>query len=87
MERMNEHTGLISSYQLLVTDACTNAGGKMNGLQPEQLTGAHLYLDISRSGYLFHAIGNVMVPAQKAAVSLACSFVEKLRNYVQAKGI
>ena len=27
---------------------------------PEQLTGAHLYLDIAKSGYLFHVIGNVM---------------------------
>ena len=27
---------------------------------PEQLTGAHLYLDIAKSGYLFHAVGNVM---------------------------
>ena len=27
---------------------------------PEQLTGAHLYLDIARSGYFFHAVGNVM---------------------------
>ena len=27
------------------------------------------------------------VPAQKAAVSLACSSVEKLQDYVQAKGI
>ena len=29
MERMSEHTGLISSYQLLITAACTNTGGKM----------------------------------------------------------
>ena len=27
---------------------------------PEQLTGAQLYLDIAKSGYLFHAVGNVM---------------------------
>ena len=27
---------------------------------PEQLTGAHLYLDIAKSGYLFHAVWNVM---------------------------
>ena len=31
MERMSEHTGLISSYQLLITAACTNTGGKMKG--------------------------------------------------------
>ena len=27
---------------------------------PEKLTGAHLYLDIAKSGYLFHAVGHVM---------------------------
>ena len=31
MERMGEHTGLISSYQLLITADCTNTGGKMKG--------------------------------------------------------
>ena len=31
MERMSEHTGLISSYQLLTTAAWTNTGGKMKG--------------------------------------------------------
>ena len=31
MERMSEHTGLISSYQLLITAACTNTGRKMKG--------------------------------------------------------
>ena len=31
MERMSEHTGLVSSYQLLITAACTNTGGKMKG--------------------------------------------------------
>ena len=41
MERMSEHTGLISSYQLLITTAQTNTGGKM-------------YLDIAKSGYLFY---------------------------------
>ena len=28
---MSEHTGLISSHQLLITAACTNTGGKMKG--------------------------------------------------------
>ena len=28
---MSEHTGFISSYQLLITAACTNTGGKMKG--------------------------------------------------------
>ena len=31
MERMSEHTGIISPYQLLITAACTNTGGKMKG--------------------------------------------------------
>ena len=31
MERMSEHTGLIRSYQFLITAACTNTGGKMKG--------------------------------------------------------
>ena len=31
MERMIEHTGLISSYQLFITAACTNTGGKTKG--------------------------------------------------------
>ena len=31
MERMSEHTGLISSYQLLITAACINTSGKMKG--------------------------------------------------------
>ena len=31
MKHMSVHTGLISSYQLLITAACTNTGGKMKG--------------------------------------------------------
>ena len=31
MGRMSEHTGLIRSYQLLITSACANASGKMKG--------------------------------------------------------
>ena len=34
MECMSEHTDLISSYQLLITAACTNTGGKMKGSHP-----------------------------------------------------
>ena len=33
-ERMSGHTGLISTYQLLITAACTNTGGKMKGSHP-----------------------------------------------------
>ena len=60
MECMSEHTGLISSYQLLIIAACTNTGGRWKAATPEQLTGARLYIDIAKSGYLFHAVGNVM---------------------------
>ena len=28
---------------------------------PEQLTGAHLYLDIAKSGYLFHGYSDGML--------------------------
>ena len=31
MGLMSEHTGLISSYQLLITAACTKTRGKMKG--------------------------------------------------------
>ena len=31
MERMGEYTDLISSYQLLISAACTNTGGKIKG--------------------------------------------------------
>ena len=34
MECMSKHTGLISSYQLLITAACTNTGSKMKGSHP-----------------------------------------------------
>ena len=54
MEPMSERIGLISSYQLLITAA------RWKAATPEQLTGAHLYLDISKSGYLFHAVGDAM---------------------------
>ena len=52
MERMSEHTGLISSYQLLITAACTNTGGKMQGSHPRA---ADWYLDLSQD-YSFMAI-------------------------------
>ena len=60
MERMSEHTGLISSYQLLITAACTNTAARWKADAPEQLTGAHLYLDIAKSGYLFHGYAGGM---------------------------
>ena len=43
MERMSEQTGLISFYQLLVQ----TQAARWKAATPEQLTGAHLYLDYS----------------------------------------
>ena len=57
---MSEHTGLINSYQLLITAACTNTDGKMKTTTLEQLTGAHLYLNIANSGYPFHGYSGGM---------------------------
>ena len=34
MEHMSEHTGLISSYQLIISGACSYTGGKMKGSHP-----------------------------------------------------
>ena len=61
MGHMSEHAGLISSYQLRISAACTNTGGKMKAAAPERLTGAYLYLDIAKSGYLFHGFSCGMV--------------------------
>ena len=60
MELLSEYTGFISSYQLLITAACTNTGSKMKGSSPEQLTGDNLYLDIAKPGYLFHGYSSGM---------------------------
>ena len=49
MECISEHTGLISSYQLLITAACT----RWKAATRVHLTGAYLYLDKPVSGYLF----------------------------------
>ena len=48
----------ISSLSLLLVQT---QAAKWKAATPEQLTGAHLYLDITESGYLFHAVGNVMM--------------------------
>ena len=61
MERMSEHTGLISSLSLLLVQT---QAARWKATTPEQLTSAHLYLDIAKSGYLFHAVGNVMKRSQ-----------------------
>ena len=51
MERMSEHTGPISSLSLLLVQT---QAARWKTAAPEQLTGAHLYQDISQSGYLFN---------------------------------
>ena len=47
----------ISSLSLLLVQT---QAARWKAATPEQLTGAHLYLDIAKSGYLVHAVGNVM---------------------------
>ena len=58
MEGMSEHTGLISSLSLLLVQT---QAARWKAATPEQLTGAHLYLDIAKSGYLFHWYSGGMV--------------------------
>ena len=65
MERMSKHTGLISSYQLLITAACTNPGYKHRQQDVRQPLKSSWPVPIctktiAKSGYLFHAVGNVM---------------------------
>ena len=47
----------VSSLSLLLVQTQT---ARWKAATPEQLTGAHLYLAIAKSGYPFHAIKNVM---------------------------
>ena len=47
MVRMSEHTGLISPYQLLIIAAVQTQAARWKAATPDQLTGAHLYLDIA----------------------------------------
>ena len=47
----------ISSLSLLLVQTQT---ARWKAATPEQLTGAQLYFDIVKSGYLFHAVGSVM---------------------------
>ena len=65
MERMSEHTRLISSYQLLITAACTNTGGKMKGSHSRAADRYPFVPDIAKLGYFFHALGNVMCITSK----------------------
>ena len=58
MERMSEHTGLISSLSLLHVQT---QAARWKAATPEQLTGAHLYIDHSLVRLPLHALGNVML--------------------------
>ena len=51
MEHMSGLTGLISSLPLLLVQT---EAARWKAAAPEQLTGAHLYLDIAKSDDLFH---------------------------------
>ena len=51
MGHMREHTGPISSWSLLLVQTQV---ARWKAAAQEQLTGAHLYLDIAKSGYLCH---------------------------------
>ena len=51
MERMSEHTGLISSLSLLPVQI---QAARWKAATSEQLTGAHLDIDIAKSGYFIH---------------------------------
>ena len=47
MVRMSEHTGLISPNQLLIIAVVQIQAARWKPATPDQLTGAHLYLDIA----------------------------------------
>ena len=47
MVRMSKHTGLISPYQLLSLLLVQTQAARWKAATPDQLTGAHLYLDIA----------------------------------------
>ena len=51
MEGMSEHTGPISSLSLLLVQTQV---ARWKATTPEQLTSAHMYLNIAKSGYHFH---------------------------------
>ena len=54
---MSEHTGIISSLSLLLVQT---QAARWKAAALEQLNDAHLYLDIARSGYLFHGYSSGM---------------------------
>ena len=60
MECMSEHAGLISSVSLLLLLLVQTQAAKWKAAAPEQLTCAHLYIDIAKSGSLFHGYSGGM---------------------------
>ena len=61
MEHMSERTCLISSLSLLLVQTQV---ARWKAANTEQLTSAHLYLDIAKSGYLFRGFSSGMVSLQ-----------------------
>ena len=57
MEHMSEYTGLFSSLSLLLVQT---QAPRWKAASPEQLSGARLYLDIAKSGYLLHGYSGGM---------------------------
>ena len=57
MGRMKEHTGIFSCLSLLLVQPQV---ARWKAAAPQQLTGAHLYRDITKSGYLFHGYSSGM---------------------------
>ena len=47
MSRMSEHTGLISPINSLALLLVQTQAARWKAATPDQLTGAHLYLDIA----------------------------------------
>ena len=73
MERMSEHTGLNSSYQLHITADCTNKGkkgSKTKGSRHTEADRCPYVLDIAKSGYLFHSFSGGMMNYRLERLSL-----------------
>ena len=62
VKRVNRtHEWAHGAYQLLSLLLVQTQVARWKAATPEQLTSAHLYIDIVKSGYLFHVVGNVIV--------------------------
>ena len=85
MERMSEHTCLISSLSLLLVQT---EAARWKAATPQQLTGAKLYLDIAKSGYLFHGYSGVInslitgIYIVAASSSETCSHISSIQKIV-----